>query len=136
LKRATKRAIAHSLFSKEPQKSDCSFALLQRATKRAIAHSLFFKERLSKRSHNCSFEKSGNERRANERLPNLKIFCPWFFLDLNTPLAHAVSSPLKPLKRLKFEVQKIRLPGVCSFRKKTIFPKLGRSLNFFYETLI
>jgi len=29
--------------------------------KRAIAHSLFLKERMSERSLNCSFEKSGNE---------------------------------------------------------------------------
>jgi len=62
LKRAMKRAIAHSLFfkkrmtkqllnrsfAKRDEKSDCSFAL--------------FKEQMSKRSLYCSFEKSGNER--------------------------------------------------------------------------
>jgi len=62
------RAKERSLISKERQKSNCSFALFQRA----IAHSLFFKEQLSERSHNHSFEKSGNEQRANERMSN----CP------------------------------------------------------------
>jgi len=52
---------ALSLFLKE-QMSDRSFALSKRATKRAIAHSLFKKSKMSKRSLNRSFEKSGNER--------------------------------------------------------------------------
>jgi len=55
---------------KRAKKSDRSFAFLQRAPKWAIAHLLFLKEQMSKWSHNPSFEKSGNERRANEQLPN------------------------------------------------------------------
>jgi len=64
------RSLFLSLFWKEQKKSDRSFALLQRATKRAIAHSLFSKEQMSERSLNRSIEKSENERWANERLPN------------------------------------------------------------------
>jgi len=69
LKRATKRVIAHLLFSKEWKKSDHSLPLLQRATKRTIAHSLFFKEQSSERLHNRSFE---YERWAIEQMSN----CP------------------------------------------------------------
>jgi len=56
-----KRAIEQSLFFCSFQKSDGSFTLSKRATKRAIAHSLFQKEQKSEKKQkmsdfpNCSF---------------------------------------------------------------------------------
>jgi len=44
------------------------WAFVHFENERSLFSSLFFKEQLSKRSHNCSFEKSGNERRANEQM--------------------------------------------------------------------
>jgi len=83
----SKRAIALSVaLLKRAKKSNRSFDLLQRAPKRAIAHSLFLKERMCKRSLNCSFEKSGNEQWANERLPNPDLsLTPWWVCSKRMP---------------------------------------------------
>jgi len=81
------RAKERSLFCRSSEKSDKkserSLALFKRAItislfckERRKEQSLFLKERLSKRSHNRSFEKSGNERRANEQMsdcPTLRV---------------------------------------------------------------